>query len=262
MVEEQLYWYITRSAALVAWVSAAVSVLLGVLIPSRLLGRRPTIPWLTDIHRFTGSLAAFFVAVHMVSLWADSFVYFSWAELFVPWVADVSGLTGTSIALGVIATWFLIAVQVSSWLRDHLPERLWYSIHLLSYGTLVLGTIHALQAGSDVDNPLVLAVGTSLLLAVVLASAVRLVRHRQHHRPLAEAGPADRGRRQRPRQPAGTTSGRRRPEDAVRPGPARPDPGRAPGAVPTRPRRVAVEERPSDRRPPPPAHRRRPGPDR
>lgn len=175
-MSDQFFWYVTRSAALVTWVSAGLSILVGLLTSSRLLGRRPTIPWLVDLHRMLAAISVLFLAVHMASLWLDSFVQFGPSELLIPWVATVPGLSNTSIALGVIAAWLLAAVQVSSLIRDHLPNNVWHSIHLLSFGSLIAGTIHALQTGSDVDNPFVIGIGVSLLTAIVLTTAVRLVR--------------------------------------------------------------------------------------
>ncbi len=177
-MSDQFFWYVTRAAALVTWLSAALSMLVGLTTSSRLLGRRPTIPWLVDLHRMLGAMSVFFLAIHMGSLWLDSFVQFGPAELLIPWVATVPGLTETSLAYGVIAAWLLAAVQFSSLIRDRMPSNLWHTIHLLSFGSLVVGTLHALQAGSDIDNPLVVGIGVSLLTAIVLSTVVRLVRLR------------------------------------------------------------------------------------
>ncbi len=199
-MSDQIFWYITRSSALVAWLAAAAAVLVGLLTSSRLLGRRPTIPWLVDLHRALAALSVGFLAVHMISLWLDGFVQFGLAELVVPWVATVPGLTRTSMAYGVIAAWLLAAVQLTSLVKDRLPERLWRTVHLLSFGTLVLGSIHAVQTGSDVDNPIVVAIGVSMLTAIALATAVRLVRlrNREATEPLPPTrsthGPASAGR--------------------------------------------------------------------
>ena len=175
-MSDQVFWYVTRSSALIAWMAAAASILVGLMIPSRLLGRRPSIPWLTDLHRMLGALASVFVLVHMVSLWLDHFVQFRWADLLVPWVATVPGLSRTSLALGVIAAWLMAAVELTSLVRDRLSPALWRSVHLTSYAVLVLGTFHAVLAGSDVGHPIAAAIGVSTLTAVILATVVRLRR--------------------------------------------------------------------------------------
>jgi predicted ferric reductase len=177
-VSDQFFWFVTRSAALVAWLCAALAILVGLATSSRWLGRRPTIPWLVDFHRMLAALSVIFLAIHMISLWLDSFVQFGPVELLVPWVATVPGLTRSSLAYGVIAAWLLAAVQISSLLKDRMPGNVWHTIHLLSFGSLIIGTIHAIQTGSDVDNPLVVGIGVSVLTAIVLSTVVRLVRIR------------------------------------------------------------------------------------
>lgn len=174
-MSDQFFWYVTRSAALVCWASAAASILVGLLTSSRLLGRRPTIPWLVDLHRQLAAMSLVFLAVHMASLWLDGFVDFGLIDLVVPWAATVPGLTGTSIALGVIAGWLMVLVELSSLVKDRLNDDLWRSIHLLSFGALGAGTIHALQTGSDVGNPLVAAVAVSTLAAILLATVARFL---------------------------------------------------------------------------------------
>lgn len=175
-MSDQIFWYITRSSALMAWLASSVSLLIGLLTSSRLLGRRPTIPWLTDVHRYLSGMSLVFLIVHMVSLWADDFVSLSPAELLIPWVAEIGGLSRTGLALGVIGAWLLALIHVSSLLKDRIPPSVWRTVHLTSFGTLIAGTVHAVQAGSDIDNPLVAAVGLSLLTAIFLATAVRVVR--------------------------------------------------------------------------------------
>lgn len=175
-MSDQFFWFVTRSAALITWFSAAASILIGLMTSSRVLGRRPTIPWLIDLHRVFAGMSMTFLGVHMASLWFDGFTSLRFDDLLIPWVAEIPGLTNTSIALGVLAAWLMAAVQVSSLLKDHLNDRLWHTIHLLSFGTLGLGTLHAIQAGSDVFNPIVLGVGVATLTAIGLAVCVRVVR--------------------------------------------------------------------------------------
>lgn len=186
-MSDQIFWYLSRSAGLVSWLAAAGAILTGTMIPSRVLGRRPTIPWLTDLHRMLSAMASVFLLIHLAALWFDHFVQFRLADLLVPWVATVPGLSRTSLALGVIAAWLLAAVELTSLVRDRVPPDWWRTIHLTSYGSLVLGGLHAILAGSDIGNPIVAALGTSALTAVVMATVVRIRRRR----PPAEGPPPE-----------------------------------------------------------------------
>ncbi|MEM9562527.1 MAG: ferric reductase-like transmembrane domain-containing protein [Actinomycetota bacterium] len=194
---DQIFWYISRSAGLVSWLAAAGSILVGTLIPSRILGRRPTIPWLTDLHRMLGALASVFLLIHLAALWFDHFVQLRFDDLLIPWVADIPGLSRTSIALGVLAAWMMAAVELSSLIRDRVPPDWWRTIHLSAYASLTLGTLHAFLAGSDVTNPIVAALGTSAITAVVMASIVRIRRLQRSKRD--QSGPQAGDREERPR---------------------------------------------------------------
>ena len=84
-VTPQLTWYVARASGLVAWGLVAASIVWGLALSSR--GRpAPRLPaWLLDLHRYLGVLAVVFTAMHLLALWADSYVAFGPSELFVPW---------------------------------------------------------------------------------------------------------------------------------------------------------------------------------
>lgn len=170
-MSDQIWWFATRGAGLMAWAVAAGSVVFGLLMSSKMLGKRPGFPWLLDIHRFFSTLTAVFLALHLVTLWADSYVEFGLREFFVPFTSE---WRRGAVTWGVLAMYLMIAVELSSLVRDHLPARAWHGIHLLSYVSLVFGSVHAWQAGSDVSNPIVLAFGLAALALVVGLTVFRI----------------------------------------------------------------------------------------
>jgi methionine sulfoxide reductase heme-binding subunit len=175
-MSDQVFWFATRGAGVMAWFGANVAVIAGLLMSSRALGRRPSLPWLTDLHRYFGAMAMIFLALHMLTLWADAFISFSWRELFLPGVAQVPGSSRLALALGVVAAWVMALVEVSSLLKRRLPVRFWHIIHLGSYAVVVMGTVHAWQVGSDASNRVLIATGASVLAAIVLLGTVRIMR--------------------------------------------------------------------------------------
>jgi len=150
----KVWWYIARSAGVVAWALAALTVIWGLALSTRALGRRPGAPWLTDLHRFLGGLTVTFVGIHLVGLWADSYVEFGPVELFVPMA---SSWRPGAVALGVVAFYLLLAVEITSLAMRRLPKKWWKAIHLSSYAVYALGTVHLLTAGTDADNRVLLA---------------------------------------------------------------------------------------------------------
>lgn len=175
---DQVWWYATRAAGLMTWSTAMASVLLGLLLSTRLLGKRPNGPWLLDVHRFLGGLSALFLVVHLVSIWADSYVDFGARELLVPgasdWNPDADLYGVSAVTLGILAAYALIAVEITSIVRKHIRPAIWKGVHYLSIVTVVAGTLHGWRAGTDVDNPVVIATAVGSSILVVLLALVRV----------------------------------------------------------------------------------------
>ena len=171
-MSDQVWWFATRGAGLMTWAVAAGSVIFGLLMSSKLMGKQPGFPWLLDVHRFLSTLTSVFLALHLVTLWADSFVEFGWVELFIPLTSE---WRPGAVAWGVLSLYLMAAVELSSLIRERIPARAWHGIHLLSYVTLIFGSIHAWQAGSDTRNPVVLSFGLAALALIVGLTVFRIV---------------------------------------------------------------------------------------
>ena len=96
----------------------AASVVWGVVLSTRILGRRPRPAWLLDLHRYLGGLAVIFVAVHVGAIMADSYVSFSPVTTFVPFASTWHPDT---VAWGYMAMYLVLAVELTSLARRHLP---------------------------------------------------------------------------------------------------------------------------------------------
>jgi LPXTG-motif cell wall-anchored protein len=155
-VSNETWWYVARSSGFIAWGAALGSLLCGLALSTRALGRKPRGPWLLDLHRYLGGLSVAFVGVHLGALIADNFVRFTVADLLVPFATSYRT---TAVAWGVLAFWLILAVEVSSLVMHQLPRKAWYGIHLTSYMIAVTATLHALYTGSDTSNPAFLWAG-------------------------------------------------------------------------------------------------------
>lgn len=173
----QVWWFVARSSGIVAYLLLSIGVVTGLLMSSKLLRARVRGDWLLDWHRFLGGLATTFTLVHLVALWLDDVVAFEVVDLLVPLLADHRPV---AVAWGIVAFWLLLAVELTSLARDHLPRRLWRAVHWASYPIFALATVHLLTAGTDARHVLVLAM-TGAAVAVVAVTA--LVRFRAPSRP-------------------------------------------------------------------------------
>jgi DMSO/TMAO reductase YedYZ heme-binding membrane subunit len=151
-LNNQFWWYASRSSGVVLWLVLAASVTWGFAVSSRLVRRKGLPAWMLDLHKHLGTLAVVFTAAHLVALWADSFVAFGPKELFVPMA---STWRPGAVAWGIVAFYLLVVVQVTSWFMKRLPRKLWHAIHLLSVPLFVTGSAHGILAGADWSNRIV-----------------------------------------------------------------------------------------------------------
>lgn len=167
----QTWWFVIRASGLVAYALVGLTVIVGLLLSTRLLGRRPPPDWMLDWHRFLGGLGLVFTVLHVLSLLLDDYIEFRLIDLFVPFVA---GWRPVALALGIVAFYLAVAVQVTSLVRHRMPAGWWRRVHQLSVPVFVLATAHLLLAGTDADHPLVLLTVGGVSATVLLLLWVRL----------------------------------------------------------------------------------------
>jgi predicted ferric reductase len=188
-MSSQVFWYAARAGGLVAWALATAAVVWGVALSTRALGRRPRPAWLFDLHRFLGGLALVFTAVHVLAVLADSYVDFSLVNILVP-------LTGSwhplAVAWGIVGLYLLLAVELTSLARAHLPRRVWRRVHYASFALFATSTVHGLAAGTDGRSPgfLVAAVAACGLVAVL--TGIRIMQSSRQPSAPADGRPPQR----------------------------------------------------------------------
>lgn len=167
----QTWWFVVRASGLVAYALLGVTVIVGLLLSTRPLGRRPPPDWLFDWHGFAGGLSLTFTALHLGSLLLDDYIEFGLLDLLVPFAA---AWRPVALALGILALYLAVAVQVTSRLRHRMPAGWWHRIHLLSIPLFFVATAHLLLAGTDADHPLVLLTVGGLSATILLLLGFRL----------------------------------------------------------------------------------------
>jgi ferredoxin-NADP reductase/DMSO/TMAO reductase YedYZ heme-binding membrane subunit len=153
MLDPAIWWYVTRASAIIAWALMVISVIWGILLATRVMKPKDNPSWLLDLHRWLSGLSVVFVGIHMASLFIDTYAAFTLQDLFIPFHSQyqkIASLGAWPIALGVICTYILIAVQVTSLMMKKLPRKYWKAIHYSSYALVLLVSFHAGWSGTDV----------------------------------------------------------------------------------------------------------------
>ncbi len=180
-MRSQTWWYVARAGGIVGWALLTLAVIGGLQLATRLV-RRPAPAWVLDVHRFVAGLAVVFVVVHLVGLWADTFVQFTAADLFVPFA---SGYHTGALALGIVALYLLLAIEITSLLMKRMSRRAWHAVHLSSYLLFTIATIHGLLVGTDRQSVLFRVACLLAAIVVLFMSLVRILAPRRGARASA-----------------------------------------------------------------------------
>jgi predicted ferric reductase len=151
-MSDKFWWYAVRSTGLISWTMLAVSMFIGGLLAARLVRRAPAMRRAVGLHRHASALALALVAVHLVSLIADSFEHFTLVDVLVPLA---STWRPGAVAWGIGAMYVMVIVEATSLMSRRLSKRTWKLIHRASALGFASATLHLLQAGSEAQAPLI-----------------------------------------------------------------------------------------------------------
>jgi predicted ferric reductase len=156
-------WYSTRASGTLALVLLTLTTTLGVAQVGRL--RSDLVPRfvLDGLHRYTSLLAGVFLTVHILTAVLDSFAPIALIDAFVPFVGTYRPIW---LGLGATALDLLIAVAITSLIRERLGHQGWRAVHWLAYAVWPVAFVHALGTGSDIRE------GWMGLIAIACAATV------------------------------------------------------------------------------------------
>ena len=170
------FWYASRATGVVALLMLTAVLVLGILVNRQ--GRLPGLPRfaVTSLHRNFSLLAVAFIAVHVLTAVADTYVSIPLVSGVIPFA---SGYERFWLGLGAISFDLMLALIITSLVRGRLNRILWRAIHLLAYLCWPVAFAHSIGSSTDMQHGwlLDLAIGCAAALAAAiiwrLASAAR-----------------------------------------------------------------------------------------
>ena len=172
MKTDPTFWLLARAAGLTAYLLITASVVAGLTLKSRVLGRAVRPASVVDVHRLLALLGLGAIALHGAALLLDRTVRMQPAALVVPWL---SHYRPAAVAWGVVAAELAVLV-VASWpLRRRIGIRNWRRLHWATYAVFALGTVHGLLAGTDSSQPWAFGLYLGSVGAVAFATAYRVL---------------------------------------------------------------------------------------
>jgi len=157
------FWYASRATGIVSLLLLTAVLVLGILVNRQ--GRLPGLPRfaVTDLHRNLSLLSVAFIAVHILTAVADTYVHIPLLSAVVPFA---SGYERLWLGLGAISLDLMAAMIVTSLLRGRLNRVVWKAVHLLAYASWPVAFAHSLGSSKDLQQ------GWLLILAIACAAAV------------------------------------------------------------------------------------------
>jgi DMSO/TMAO reductase YedYZ heme-binding membrane subunit len=167
-----LYWYLTRSTGAVALILLTAAIALGVADVQR--WSTPNWPrFIVDsVHRNVSLLAMVFLVLHILTSVLDSFAPIALTDAVIPFIGSYRPFW---LGLGTVSFDLLIAVTVTSLMRQRLGFSTWRAVHWLTYASWPIALLHGLGTGSDVKATWLLALSIACLLVVLAAVLTRVV---------------------------------------------------------------------------------------
>ncbi|HVA75181.1 MAG TPA: ferric reductase-like transmembrane domain-containing protein [Acidimicrobiales bacterium] len=180
----QALWYMTRGFGLLDLVLLTATMVMGLTQVVRYA--RPGWPRfvVSALHKNISLLAVVFLGVHVATAVLDTFAPISIASVFIPFVGKYRPLW---LGLGALSLDLLVALVVTSLVRERMGQRAWRLLHWAAYLCWPVAIVHGLGTGTDTKLGWVLAINAACVAAGVGAIWWRLA---ERWRTAAERTPA------------------------------------------------------------------------
>lgn len=172
-------WFATRAFGTVTLVLLTATVVIGVVSAGRHSPGTLARFEVAALHRNISVLSLISLVIHVLAALADTYVPLGWISALVPFLSPYRTLW---VGLGTVAFDLLLAVALTSAVRQRLGVRRWKAVHLLAYAAWPLALFHGAGTGTDTRLSVQLLLYAACVGAVVAAAWWRLYRAGPAHR--------------------------------------------------------------------------------
>lgn len=166
------WWIASRAAGVTAMLAVSVSVLIGLLMSTKILRRPRLTRTLRSIHEHAALAGLVAIAVHGLTLLGDPWLRPGLTGLVVPFTMAYRPVyTG----LGVVAALLAVVLGLSFYARRRIGARLWRRAHRWTLAVYLLGVVHTLGAGTDASTPWLRAILLVTGAPIVFLTLVRFL---------------------------------------------------------------------------------------
>ena len=140
-------WYLARATGIMSLLLLTAVTALGIMTATRIGGRAVPRFAVAEVHRRIALMTMIFLAIHIAATVLDTYVHIGVLAAIIPFTSSYKTLW---VALGSVAFDLLLAVTISSLIRQRLSHAAWRTIHWLSYLAWPIALVHVVFIGTDV----------------------------------------------------------------------------------------------------------------
>jgi sulfoxide reductase heme-binding subunit YedZ len=144
--QNHVFWYISRTSAVLAYILLFINIVLGLGMKTKFLDKVSARWQSFDLHQFSALLAMALISLHIFSLLGDKYMSPSISDLLVPMATAYRPIW---TALGIISFYILIIIVLSNYVRRFIGQKIWQAIHMLSFVLFYVILYHGLRTGTD-----------------------------------------------------------------------------------------------------------------
>ena len=183
-----LGWYSVRALGFLAYIILAASVLYGLLLSTKILDAIAHRPVSFALHKDLAIAALLAGALHGTLLITDQSFNFTPRAILVPFASPYAPIL---VGIGQITFYAMAIVTASFYVRRHIGQRAWRTLHYITFLAFAGATFHGISAGSDSGQAWAFWLYLIPIAAAVFLLTYRIVLSVSIHRaPAGESRPA------------------------------------------------------------------------
>ena len=168
--DSRVYWYMARSAGIVAYVLLWGSVAAGIMVGNKLLNGLVKPPVVFEVHKTLSILALIVGMFHGFILLGDTYMNFSVLDLLIPFRSPYQPFW---VGLGILGLYLTAILVASFYIKKRIGQRAWRLLHYTSFGVWIMTSLHGIAAGTDTQSVLM-----KMLYAVAIVAVGYLLTYR------------------------------------------------------------------------------------
>lgn len=139
-------WYTIRATGLTAYALMFIVIVFGIGIYTKFIFRILKSETVFVLHKLLSVYAWIFVTIHILALFFDEYLGFSFTEIFIPFLSHFKNVP---VGLGILAFYGFLVIIISSLFFRLKHRRAWRLLHYITYPTFFLVMVHGIKTGSD-----------------------------------------------------------------------------------------------------------------